>query len=106
MTKKEWNKLKLQIVLGKKPKHTLICNLAKDCFCIDCKYDEKGCYQVHGENVYHSPIDGENSKGCSTQKDCYMKIIETLDEEKEVNMYGWATRFCPKRFDDDQKRME
>lgn len=77
MTKKEWNKLKLQITLGGKPDSDLVCEVGR---CPDCKY-----YR-------------QLTKRCRDL--CQDIDIPTLTKSQLIIYQQWRTGFIPGKFDD------
>lgn len=82
MTKKEWNKFKLQLALGKRPKEVFILAIRDahfKMFCGSCK----------SEHLI--------TKECNK---CHAKWIETIDQRGIILNHVYMTGYYPKKFDD------
>lgn len=88
MTKKEWNKLKLQIVLRKKPKETFIIAIRD----YDRKFYCGGC--KNNINIE------ENDVNLDKCEKCQPKFIETIDKKGMVKRHVYMTGYYPRKFDD------
>lgn len=85
MTKKEWNKIRLQVVLGKKPDFYTILN--KTGWCRECKYYKRGM-----DNGFKACDDN----GCRS-----INILISTTDTKLPDHLCWKTGYWPKEFDDD-----
>lgn len=85
MTKKEWNKFKLQLALGKKPKETFILSI-----------------RGHGyDTMYCSSCKNEPATTDGYCKKCDFIFIETIDREGKIQIHPYKTKYYPKEFSDD-----
>ena len=94
MTKKEWNRFRLQIVLGKKPDEDFILNEIWPMHCDQCKNYKCDNYN-RIEDKKH-----KNMQNCK-YKDCDIRWIDTIRKEGIVISHTYLTGFYPKEFSDD-----
>lgn len=89
MTKKEWYKLKLQVVLRKTIPSELI--LLKTGWCHKCK-NYKG--EIEKRN------DADASACHHWRQKCKDRLIPTVDTDGIIIEYSWFSYYYPKKFDD------
>ena len=87
MTKKEWNKLKLQVVLRKEIEMS---TLTKVIGCLKCKYYKEFQLCQYYKKSGHSYLCGGGP------------LIPIIDYSGNIVEVPWAARFYPAKFDEEK----